>query len=245
MRLPAVPRARGVFVTGTDTDVGKTAVAGGLTAALRRRGVRAGYFKPIQSGCPEAGGRLVPTDAAWVKELAGLPEPLEILTPTTLALPLAPAVAAAEAGVEIDLEAVAAAYRELAGTYEFLVAEGAGGLYVPLSGKEFLVVDLARWLGLPLVVVARAGLGTINHSVLTVKAALAEGLEVLGTVLNRYPEQPNLAARTNPGVIEALSGRPILGKTPEVKDLDSPAGREAWVTALVPFSDVILVVNVC
>ena len=81
MKLPFLPKIRGVLVTGTDTDVGKTVIAAGLTAALRRHQVKAVYFKPIQSGCPEDGGRLLPTDAAFARELAGLNEPLELLTP--------------------------------------------------------------------------------------------------------------------------------------------------------------------
>ncbi|MDD5643138.1 MAG: dethiobiotin synthase, partial [Syntrophales bacterium] len=128
MKLPDIPAIRGIFVTGTDTNVGKTQVAAGLTAALRQQGIKAGYFKPVQSGCPEEGGRLIPTDARIAQELADLPEPLNLLTPITLRLPLAPGVAAAREGVKVDLERVAAALRELARRYDFLVVEGAGGL---------------------------------------------------------------------------------------------------------------------
>ena len=175
MKLPLLPKFKGVFVTGTDTDVGKTVIAAGLTAALRRRGVKAVYFKPMQSGCPEEGGKLIPTDAAFARDLAGLTEPLELLTPITLRLPLAPGVAAAREGVAVDLGRIAQALRELAGRYDFFVVEGAGGLYVPLIDTGFLVLDLIRWLGLPLLVVARAGLGTINHTALTVMAARQQG----------------------------------------------------------------------
>jgi dethiobiotin synthetase len=234
--LPPLPPLQGVFITGTDTDVGKTWVAAGLTAALRQRGVGAVYFKPVQSGCPEAGGRLVPTDADFARTLAGLTEPLDVLTPIALGLPLAPGVAAARAGVEVDLGRIAAALTDLAARYEFLVVEGAGGLYVPLVGTHFLVLDLIRWLGLPLAVVAKSGLGTINHTVLTVKAAQAAGIEVAGVILNRFPEPPSLAAATNPGVIEALTGAPILAKLPEVADLSSPAGREIFLAALAPIA---------
>ena len=159
MELPILPEFRGVLVTGTDTDVGKTVIAAGLTAALRRRQVKAVYFKPIQSGCPEEGGRLLPTDAALARELAGLNEPLELLTPITLRLPLAPGVAAAREGRPVDLGRIAAAIRELASRYDFLVVEGAGGLYVPLTAANFLVLDLGRWLKLPLLVVALGGAG--------------------------------------------------------------------------------------
>jgi dethiobiotin synthetase len=234
--LPALPLLRGVFITGTDTDVGKTWVAAGLTAALKRQGVRAVYFKPVQSGCPEVEGRLIPTDADFARTLAGLTEPLEVLTPIALRLPLAPGVAAAQTGVEVDLGRIAAALEDLAARYEFLVVEGAGGLYVPLVGTHFLVLDLIRWLNLPLAVVAKSGLGTINHTVLTVKAAQAAGVKVAGVILNRYPENPGLAAATNPGVIEALTGVPILGRLPEVPDPESPAGREVFLAAINPIA---------
>jgi dethiobiotin synthetase len=232
MDMPQMPKIKGVFVTGTDTDVGKTVIAAALTAALRRRGLGAVYFKPIQSGCPREDGRLLPTDARFARELAGLDEPLELLTPVTLRLPLAPAVAAAREGVEVDLERIAAALMELAGRYGFLVVEGAGGLYVPLIGNSFLVLDLIGWLGLPLLVVARAGLGTINHTGLTVAAARQAGIPVAGVVLNRYPQSPGLAEETNPEVIEAVSRCPILARVPEVGNFDQATGREALIAAL-------------
>jgi dethiobiotin synthetase len=134
--------------------------------------------------------------------------------------------------VPVDLRRVAAALKELAARYDFFVVEGAGGLYVPLMGTEFLVLDLIRWFNLPLLVVARAGLGTINHTALTVAAARQAGIEVAGVVLNRYPEQPSLAQQTNPAVIEAITGTPILGLVPEVTDLGEAAGRDKFLAAL-------------
>ena len=229
---PEIPRVRGVFVTGTDTDVGKTVMAAGLTAALRSQNIRATYFKPVQSGCQEENGQLIASDARLAQTMAGLAEPLAVLTPVVLKLPLAPAVAAAQAGVRIDLEDIAQAYRDLAGRYDFLVVEGAGGLYVPLVDNDFLVLDLARWLGLPVVVVARPGLGTINHTVMTVKTVEQAGLPVVGIIINQYPEHPNLAARTNPEIIEAVSGRPILAKVPVIADLESDAGKAALISSL-------------
>jgi dethiobiotin synthetase len=237
LSLPQLPPIPGIFITGTDTDVGKTWVAAGLTAILKERGLNAVYFKPIQSGCPIQEGRLIPTDARLAREVAGLTEPLEVLTPISLRLPLAPGVAAAQAGVEVDLERIAAGIRDLASRYDFLVVEGAGGLYVPLIGTRFLVLDLIQWLGLPLAVVAKSGLGTINHTVLTVKAALAANIAVAGVILNRYPEKPGLAEETNPGVIAALTGVPILGRLPEVADLEQAAGREIFLAALRPIAE--------
>lgn len=232
MSLPQLPPLKGIFVTGTDTDVGKTVIAAGLTAALRRRGVGAVYFKPMQSGCPEEAGELIPTDARFARELAGLDEPLRLLCPIALRLPLAPGVAAAKEGVAVDLESIAAAVRELSRRYEFFVVEGAGGLYVPLIGNDFLVLDLVRWLNLPLLVVARAGLGTINHTALTVMAGREHGIEVAGIILNRGSATPGLAEQTNPAVIEAITGRPILARVPEISGLNGASGREALITAL-------------
>jgi len=103
-----------------------------------------------------------------------------------------------------------------------------------------LVLDLIRWLGLPLAVVAHSGLGTINHTVLTVKAAQAGGINVTGVILNRYPDNPGLVAVTNPGVIETLTGVPILGRLPEVPDLTSPAGREGFLAAIKPIAEQLL-----
>ncbi|MDD5643642.1 MAG: dethiobiotin synthase, partial [Syntrophales bacterium] len=146
--------------------------------------------------------------------------------------PLAPGVAAAREGVKVDLERVAAALRELARRYDFLVVEGAGGLYVPLVDNNFLVLDLACWLKLPLLVVARAGLGTINHTALTVLAARRAGLAVAGVILNRGSASPGLAEQTNPEVIEALTGVPILGKVPEIANLESPEGKQIFLSAM-------------
>ena len=185
----------------------------------------------------------MPTDAKFARTLAGLTKPLEVLTPIALRLPLAPGVAAAQAGVEVDLELIAASLHDLAGRYDFFVVEGAGGLYVPLVGMDFLVLDLIRWLGLPLAVVAHAGLGTINHTVLTVKAAQAGGINVTGGYLNRYPDNPGLAAATNPGVIKALTGVPILGRLPEVPDLNAPAGREVFLAAIMPIAKQLLALS--
>jgi len=192
----------------------------------------AGYFKPVQSGCPEENGRLMPTDACFAQELAGLAEPLGLLTPITLRLPLAPGVAAAREGVEVDLDRIARAWEELGSRYQLLVVEGAGGLYVPLKGTDFLVLDMARWLRLPVIVVARAGLGTINHTVLTVKAAQQAGVPVAGVVINRYPERPSLAEETNPGVIEDLTDTPILGKVPEISQISSTEGKDAFLAVM-------------
>lgn len=213
----------GVFITGTDTGVGKTVIAAALTGVLSEAGVKTSYFKPVQSGGIKQHGKIISPDLAFVQAVVGLEEDDLLLNPVCLEPPLAPSVAAEVAGMAIDLNRILAAYRRLGDSYEFLVVEGAGGLYVPLIGTEFLVADLIKLLGLPVVIVARAGLGTINHTVLTVKAAESFDMQVLGVIIN-FSSQPEntLAEETNPGIIERLTGRPILGVVPYVHGLDEP-----------------------
>lgn len=210
--------SRGIFVTGTDTGVGKTVVAAALARLLKMRGLNVGVMKPVTSGCREEEGRLVSDDALLLTQAAGVPCP-EDVAPYLLREPLAPAEAAKRDGIRIDFSHIREAYDRLAAQYDYLIVEGAGGLMVPLAGG-MLVADLARQLELPLLVVARPGLGTINHTVLTCFAAGQMGLSVSGVVVNRYPADPGPAERSAPHHIGSLCGAPVLGIWPERSDLD-------------------------
>jgi len=215
----------GVFVTGTDTGVGKTVVAGALAGALWQRGVDAGVLKPIQCGLTPTPSGPVATDARFLLAAAGLEEPLEAACPWQLPAPLAPSVAASLAGVELTLEGLLDGWRRARSEHKFVVVEGVGGLAVPVS-ETLLVSDLAAALGLPLLVVARPNLGTLNHTLLTVEFARAQGLDVLGIVLSRLrPEPPAEAERTNPAEIARLTGAPVLGTLPYCPGVDVEAGR--------------------
>lgn len=210
----------GCFVTGTDTGVGKTVVTGGLAGALRRRGVDAGVMKPVQTGVTVAERDRGGGDGGFLMRAAGLgdPPPLadppDLVTPVCLEAPLAPSVSARLEGAAVDLDLVRRAYARLSARHPFMLVEGAGGLAVPIRGR-YLMAHLASDLGLPLLVVARAGLGTINHTVLTVEFARARGLDVVGIVVNGYPATAaGLAERSNPATIADLTGVPILGVIP-------------------------------
>jgi dethiobiotin synthetase len=213
------PPPPGLFITGTDTGVGKTVVAAGMAAALRGRGVDVGVMKPVQTG-PGSG------DARELALAARTSDPEELVCPVRLAAPLAPQVAAELESREVRLEQILAAYGELRRRHAFLIVEGAGGLAVPIA-PQLLMSDLARAMALPLVVVARPGLGTINHTLLTIHFARAAGLEVLGFLVNNYPLNPGLAERTSPGVIEQLAGVPLIGILPHLPNLDSEEGEMA------------------
>jgi dethiobiotin synthetase len=187
-----------LLVTGTDTGVGKTVVAAALLLGLRARGVKAVGFKPAESGI-EAGEA---ADSELLARASGLDEPLARPL-LRLAEPLAPAVAADRAGLALDAEAVRARVAALREAGYRLVVEGAGGLAVPLAWG-FTALDLAAAAGLSAIVVARAGLGTLNHVCLTAEALRARGVPLAGVVLNGRGDPPDLAEQTNPDVLSRL-----------------------------------------
>ncbi len=210
--------SRGIFITGTDTGVGKTVVAAALARLLRMRGVSVGVMKPVTSGCREVSGRLVSDDALLLCQAAGV-DCCDDVVPYLLREALAPAEAAKIDGVRIDFARILEAYHRLAAVCDFMIVEGVGGLMVPLAGG-LLVADLARQLQLPLLVVARSDLGTINHTVLTCFAAQQMDLRVAGVVVNNYPQAPGLAERSAPHQIGSLCGAAVLGIWPHRDDID-------------------------
>jgi len=210
--------ARGIFITGTDTGVGKTIVAATLARLLRMNGISVGVMKPVTSGCREENGQLVSDDARLLCQAAGV-ELSDDVALYRLREPLAPADAARIDGVRIDFAAIKASFDRLSSKYQYVIVEGAGGLMVPLSGG-LLIADLARELDLPLLVVAGVQLGTINHTVMTCFAAQQLGLQVAGVVVNGMPEQPGLAEKGAPHQIGSLCGAPVLGVWPQCNETD-------------------------
>lgn len=192
---------RGLFVTGSDTGVGKTEVSCALLRNARAAGLDAVGMKPAQSGA-EPGE---PSDAERLAEAADGAEPVAEICPYSLAAPLAPAVAARLEGVEISMARILGAARALAARHDALLVEGAGGLLVPLTERETFA-DLAVALGLPVLLVARAGLGTVNHVSLTVEALRRRGLAIAGIVLNRTAPRDDPSVATNAGEIARLTG---------------------------------------
>jgi dethiobiotin synthetase len=206
----------GVFVTGTGTEVGKTVVAAVLAQTLAREGKRVAVFKPAVTGLDERGE----ADHDLLRRAAGSAQGDEEIAPYRYGPPASPHLAASLAGKEIEparlLEATCAA----AAGADTLVCEGVGGLMVPLS-PGYLVRDLASELGYPLVVVASPGLGTINHTLLTLESARAAGLEVSTVVLTPWSGDPTAVERSNRETIAAL-GRVEVQVLPPI-DLADPA----------------------
>jgi dethiobiotin synthetase len=213
--------AKAIFITGTDTGVGKSIASAAIALLLRRQGHRVGVMKPVTSGCLERDGGLVSQDAELLCYAAGTKLTADC-TPYLLKAPLAPSIAASQDGVRIDFQVIRDAYLRIAAESDFVIVEGAGGLMVPLAGG-LLMSDLAAYLGLPIAVVARPGLGTINHTLLTTFCARNLGLEVKGVIINQYPEFPDQAAEYAPHLIASLCGSQLLGVFPEVAGEDDPA----------------------
>lgn len=211
---------KGIFITGTDTGVGKTVVAAGLAACLSTRGLSVGVMKPLESGCPRRGGSLIPRDGSFLKRMARCPEPLDRVVPFRLRHALAPGVAAEMEGVEVDLGRVVAVYKDLARRYRVTIVEGAGGLLVPVAAGAFMA-DLIRLLKTPVIVVTRADLGTINHTLLTLEYLAREGMPVLGWIMNHPHRRADGASRTNPRVVSSHASAPMLGLVPYRENLGS------------------------
>ena len=203
----------GLFITGTDTGVGKTFVACGLAALLRESGYRVGVMKPAETGCVEKDGKLFPEDAVKLKEASGCAVPLEKICPFQLRDPLAPSIAAEREGRRIDIDRLMDLYYEISSAHDVTLVEGAGGLMVPLL-PSYTYADLARVLKLQTLVVAPNRLGVINHLLLTLEHASCKGLRVLGYVLNEVQGGPSLAADTNHAVLSMLTSVPCLGEIP-------------------------------
>lgn|SRR5574341_360454 len=205
---------KGIFITGTDTGVGKTYVACGIAAALRSCGVDVGVMKPAESGCRMKNGGLVPADSLRLMKAADVEDSLSLVNPYRFRKPLAPAIAAELEGRDVNKERIMKAFAALSRRHDFMLVEGAGGIMVPLS-KNALFLDLAGSLRLPVLIVARPGLGTINHTLLTVEALRSRGVPIAGIVMNHSTEtKPGLPEKTNPAVVERLSGVGITAVIP-------------------------------
>jgi dethiobiotin synthetase len=217
----------GLFVTGTGTEVGKTVVAAVLAHGLRRQGSTVAVFKPAVTGLDDPGE----TDHALLRRVAESGQSDDEIAPYRYGPPASPHLAAAQAGEEIDPERLRRAAHTAAAGAERFVCEGVGGLLVPLAcsdaanerSRSYLVRDLAADLGLPLVIAASPGLGTINHTLLTIEAARAAGLTVAAAVLTPWPAQPTAIERSNQETIERLGEVPV--RTLAQLDLSEP---QSW-----------------
>ena len=218
---------KGFFITGTDTGVGKTIVAGGLIRALIFHGLKTAGMKPVESGCTREGKVLIPSDGTFLKQIAQMQEPVTQVTPCCFEAPLAPLPASELEKRSVSVAAIRKAFYSLYTRYDAIIVEGVGGIMVPLK-ENYFVIDLAKDMGLPLIVVAKPGLGSINHTMLTVKYALKEGLAVAGIIINySHPPEGSLAEETNPQILKQICPVPLIGIFPYLKNRDDETIQQA------------------
>lgn len=204
--------SKNIFITGTDTGVGKTMATLVLGTLLQKRGFNVGVMKPVQC----AGD-----DAAFLKKSLNLPDHLAEINPCFAPEPLSPHLAFPRARRKIDFKKIIAVYKSLQQRHDIVLVEGAGGVMVPLTDQYF-VVDLIRDMELDVVIVARPGLGTINHTLLTIEQAREHGLNVRGVIFNATSlRKPEIPEQTNPEVIHRLGKVSVLGTIPYLKNLES------------------------
>jgi dethiobiotin synthetase len=208
-----------IFVTGTDTGIGKTVISSAISAffSLRKK-MNVGVMKPFECGLSKTDKDLLPWDAICLREASGSSDDLNVISPYTLEAPVAPEVAATLEHVNIDINMVNKIFHNLRKSHDLLVVEGAGGVLVPIR-ENFFFIDLIREWNAPTLVVSRLGLGTINHTLLTNHLLEERGVKVLGVILNNVDGLDDLPAQTNPNILRKYLDVPVLGIFPHVKDL--------------------------
>ena len=210
---------KGIFIIGTDTEVGKTVVSAGLMHLLLESNFNAAYFKPVASGEVLLNGSYQSTDASFVKTVSGFAEDQKNITPFSFKNAVAPHFAARLEGRSIDLAVIKDSLLYLKNRYELIIAEGAGGLVVPLNDQGFMQYDLIRELGFPCLLVCRTGLGTINHTLLTLRFAQSAGLTIKSIVMNGNGQSE--VETDNIETIRKLSGIPAVFTIPALKGVDT------------------------
>jgi dethiobiotin synthetase len=209
----------GIFITGTDTGVGKTVVTCAIARGLREAGIDVGVMKPIETGVSSAG----PEDALALREAAGVEDDLSLICPLQYEMPAAPEAAARAEGRVLRLDSIDAAYATLTSRHRALLVEGAGGLLVPID-RMTTMVDLTLRLQLPVLLVARASLGTINHTLLSVEACERRGVDLVGVVVSHSNGVLSPADAANLEVLKNQLGGRLIGEV-------LPCSRHAPVDA--------------
>lgn len=220
---------KGIFITGTDTGVGKTVVTGGIALALRKRGIDVGIMKAIQTGCYQKGNKIIPPDSEFLISLTGTEDPIDLVTPYRFTHPLAPLAASRLERQDIDIEKILDAYLELSKRHDMVIVEGTGGILVPVT-RELFVLDIIKRLDIPVIVVARSGIGTINHTLLTVRYAIHCGITISGIIINQAADkQISEGEKQNPKIIMELSGIPVIGVIPYMSSLSRSLIEETFL----------------
>jgi dethiobiotin synthetase len=193
--------AKAYFITATDTEVGKTFITAGLGAAARNTGKNVGMMKPISCGGIE--------DALFFKKMVGLDDTVDLINPVKFKQPLSPYAASKTEKIKIDIAKIKSDLRYLCGSRDIVLVEGLGGAMAPIK-KDYYVADMIKDLGIPAIIIARAGLGTINHTLMTIEVLKKRKIKIAGIIMNNF-DNSEPSQKTNKQVIEEHSGIPVIG----------------------------------
>ena len=219
----------GVFVTATDTGVGKTLVTSALVTCLSQRGIDVGVMKPIETGVSQS--TRTRSDGARLRKAAGTRDPMTEVCPYVFRLPVAPISAARAEGKTVQMATILRTFRTLCQKHTFMAVEGVGGIYVPIT-QTLNLLDLINKMRLPVIVVGRSGVGGINHALLTLHALRDQNIPVVALVLNQQRPVRTKIARTQEestvNLLRRLAGVPVVGPLP-----NSPLVNRNWIEGLV------------
>jgi len=206
------------FVTGTDTGVGKATVTAGLAGCIRNLGINVGVMKPIATGLAEKQG-YKSKDVAILSEAAGTNDSEDLVNPIFLPAVASPYDASKLLNMSIDMPLVFTKFKKLLSTHDVILVEGIGGIMTPIT-KKFFVVDMIKAMALESIIVTRASLGTLNHTVMTFKMCQENGIKIKGVIINNFDEKGTIAEKNAPTTIHELTGINILGTIPFIKDFN-------------------------
>lgn len=230
----------GYFITGTDTGVGKTIVSAAILRGFIKKGLKIGAMKPIETGCLNKDGILLPSDGMFLRDMAEMNDPLEFVTPIKFENPVSPLVASRLENEAIDLDRIFKIFDNLKKKYDYIVVEGVGGLMVPIVKLQkrkteafYFVRDLIKDMELEVIIVSRPFLGTINHTLLTVEALNNKKIPVKGLIINHSTEiKGDVSVATNPEILTEILDIPLLGIFPYLTELNKDKIGETALKSL-------------
>jgi dethiobiotin synthetase len=207
------------FITGTDSGVGKTSITAGLAGSMRKIGIDVGVMKPIATGYPQKLG-FKSVDVAKLVEATSIKDPEDLINPVFLPLPTSPYDATKLLGISVDMPLIFEQFKKLLSMHEILLIEGIGGIMTPIT-KNFFVIDIIKGMGIETIIVTRATIGTLNHTIMTCKMCKDYGIKIRGLVINNFDEKGTPAEKNAPATLYELTNVPILGTIPFIKDLNN------------------------
>ena len=207
------------FITGTDTGVGKTSITAGLAGCMRKLGVDVGIMKPIATGYPNKTG-FKSSDVTKLVEASSTKDPENLINPVFLPLPTSPYDATKLLELSVDMPLIFEQFKKLLSMHEVLLVEGIGGIMAPIS-KNFFVADMIKGMNIETIIITRATIGTLNHTVMTCKMCKDYGIKIRGIVINNFDEKGTPAEKNVPVTLYELTNIPILGIIPFIRDLNT------------------------